>query len=244
MKPIVCARAIAVNDNSDTTKLIEEMYRYYDARASWHDYFMEYESNGHMEELLRPIVDDVERLIAGKRVLEIACGTGNWTEVLAKRASHIVAIDLSPRAIDIAREKLSETTNVTLRIGDGYRLDTIGGMFDVIFASDWWSHIPKAMIPHFVEGVMAVLNAGGTAVFLDMSMNEYFVKEPCHYDGDGNRISLRRAPDGSEYRVVKNFPTEEELRLVLCEYVGGLSYKEYDILKRWMISFMRPRSES
>jgi len=224
-----------MNDNSESGKLIREMNRYYDVRAPWHDYYMEYESNERMETLLRPIVDDVEEIISGKRVLEIACGTGNWTRALARRAEYVVAVDSSERAIEIARTKLPEVTNVTLRVGDAYTLDNIDGEFDVIFASDWWSHIPRGMIAEFLATALNKLRREGRAVFLDMSMREDFEKEPCHYDRDGNRISLRRLPDGSEMHVVKNFPTEDELRECIGPYADGVLYKEYETLKRWMV---------
>ena len=69
---------------------------YYDRRAPWHDKYMGYLGNGPMEELLSPIIRSIEPYITDRTVLEIACGTGNWTQVLAKRARTVLALDSSP----------------------------------------------------------------------------------------------------------------------------------------------------
>lgn len=226
-----------MNDIAEARRLIEEMSAYYDRHAPWHDQGMGYESNANMEKLLEPIIRAVESHIRNGDVLEIACGTGNWTQVLAKRARCVVAVDASPAALGIARTKVSAYKNVSLALGDAYALDGVGGFFDLVFAADWWSHIPKTMIPSFLETVTGKLAHGSRVVFIDMSLNEYFESEPCYYDDDGNRVSFRRLTDGSEYRVVKNFPTKDELMDILTRYGRNVVYEEFVSLKRWMVTF-------
>lgn len=224
-----------MNEISDITKLIEEMHRYYEARAPWHDQYMGYESNKDMEELLSPIIEIVEEMIIGKRVLEIACGTGNWTEVLAKRALSMVAIDISPAALAIAQAKLSSYKNVAIMQGDAYDLGNISDSFELLFSADWWSHIPKGILPAFMSSALRKLLPESKAIFIDMSFREDFEQEPCHYDQDNNRISIRRLPDGSEFQVVKNFPSESDLRHILASYGKIIAYHEFSVLKRWMV---------
>ncbi|MBD3234832.1 MAG: methyltransferase domain-containing protein [candidate division Zixibacteria bacterium] len=218
-------------------KLIEQMNLYYDARAIWHDYYMNYISNEQMEQLLKPIVETVAPFVASKQVLEIACGTGNWTQALSKRAELVVAVDISSKALGIAGEKLSEYHNVILRHGDAYKLPDIGDTFEVLFASDWWSHIPKACIPQFLEGAAAKMGDGAKAIFLDMSFKDYFKNEPFYYDSDDNRVSIRKLPNGSPYEVIKNFPDENELRNTLTDFSDNIEYYEFDELDRWMVVF-------
>ena len=217
--------------------LIEEMNRYYEARAPWHDQYMGYESNEGMEKLLSPIIEIFNEMIIGKRILEIAFGTGNWTEVLAKRAASVVAIDSSPAALVIAQTKLSGYKNVSIMQGDAYDLDNIRDSFEVLFSADWWSHIPKGFLPAFLDSAVRKLILGSKAIFIDMSFREDFEQEPCYYDEDNNRISLRRLPDGSEFQVVKNFPSESELRHILTDYARNIAYHEFVSLQRWMVVF-------
>ena len=218
----------------DTEKLIDEMNRYYEARAPWHDQYMSYKSNKEMEKLLIPIVEIVEEMIIGKRVLEIACGTGNWTEVLAKRATSVVAIDISPAALAIAQSKLSGYKNVSIVQGDAYDLGNISDSFEILFSADWWSHIPNSILTTFLSSTIAKLHPGSKAIFIDMSFSEYFKQEPCHYDEDNNRISHRLLPDGSDFQVIKNFPGESEIRHILLKYGKTIDYYQFSLLKRWM----------
>ncbi len=223
-------------DNS--RKLIGEMNRYYDQRAPWHDYYMGYESNEKMENLLAPIVEKVAEIVSGKRVLELACGTGNWTRVLAQRARSVTAADISLAALKIARGKLGSYDNVSLIQSDAYNSGGIDGRFDVVFASDWWSHIPKGVLPSFLESVIGKLKPQSTAVFLDMSFRDFFRQEPCYYDSDHNRVSRRELPDGTMRDVVKNFPDEQELRGVLDACSRKIEYFEFPDLERWMVVFI------
>jgi demethylmenaquinone methyltransferase/2-methoxy-6-polyprenyl-1,4-benzoquinol methylase len=141
-------------------RLVEEMNRYYDARVIWHDTYMGYKSNEEMELLLCPVIEAFEAAIADKNVLEIACGTGNWTQVLAKRAHSVVATDISAAAIEMAQRKNQSNRNVIFHVSDAYSLDDIEPGFNAAFAADWWSHIPKSKISPFVSNLHARLITG------------------------------------------------------------------------------------
>jgi demethylmenaquinone methyltransferase/2-methoxy-6-polyprenyl-1,4-benzoquinol methylase len=211
------------------------MNRYYEARAPWHDEYMGYESREGMEELLKPIIDTLAATIIGKRVIEIACGTGNWTQILAKRADSVVAIDVSPTALEIAQQKLVTYSNVSLTQCDAYDLRNIDGCFDVSFAADWWSHIPMGVLPQFVESVISKIGPGSKAVFVDMSFRDDFKQEPCSFDSDNNRITRRKLPDGSEFEVIKNFPDKVEIQRILSAYAKRVDHYKFDALHRWMV---------
>lgn len=90
---------------SDIRELVEEMNKYYRARAPWHDGYMGYTGNAAMEELLGPIVARVKRLLVGLDVLEVACGTGNWTQVLAGCSRRVLATDINETTLSRARTK-------------------------------------------------------------------------------------------------------------------------------------------
>jgi demethylmenaquinone methyltransferase/2-methoxy-6-polyprenyl-1,4-benzoquinol methylase len=149
----------------------------------------------------------------------------------------VVAVDVSAAALDIARKKLSGYRNVSFVLSDAYDLGDSTESCDMLFSTDWWSHIPKGMVDCFMKSACGNVVRKSRAVFIDMSMNDYFENEPHFFDGEGNRISLRKLPDGSEYRVVKNFPTEAEIRQAISPYAQGIRHHKFADLQRWMAVF-------
>ena len=81
------------------------MRAYYAARAR------EYDSVYRKPERqadLRAIEQWVPSKFVGARVLEIACGTGYWTQFIAPVALHVTALDAVPETLDIARDRVPE----------------------------------------------------------------------------------------------------------------------------------------
>ncbi len=217
--------------------LIDEMNRYYDARAPWHDQYMDAHSPQQLAQRFSTVIDAIRPIITGKTLLDVACGTGNWTRLLAPMAASILGLDRSDSCLQIARAKLPDCANVQFVQDDAYQLETLNDQFDVLFAADFWSHMPKKMIGPFLRNATGWLKPGATGVFLDMSWQSFFEDDPSQTDVDGNRIFLRHLPDGSEFHVVKNFPTESEMRELIAPYGNTVRYTLYSELHRWMVCF-------
>ncbi len=218
-------------------KLIREMNAYYDRRAPWHDEYLSYESNEKMVALLGPIIRRVEEYMVDRDVLEVACGTGNWTQVLAKRARTVVATDVNSSVIEIARRKEYQGIQPIFIVADAYRLDEIEGSFDLAFMTDWWTHVPRRMLPSFLEGLHRRLRKHARVVAIDMMPRDIHRGNDVVYDADGNRISRRTLPDGSQFEVVKNFPTERELTKVIDPYADQIHYWQDQALLRWVLIY-------
>jgi SAM-dependent methyltransferase len=211
------------------------MNQYYAMCAPFHDGFMNYTGNEAMEDLLGPMIEWFEDDIRHKDVLEIACGTGNWTQVLSKRAQSVVATDVNQAALEIARRKPYGNARVEFRVGDAYALDMVEGTFDAAFAADWWSHIPKRSIAGFVDGLGERLAPGSRVILIDMLPREELDRMFSHFDQDGNRISRRPLPGGNVFEIVKNFPSKEELVEAFGKIAREIDYREHQALLRWML---------
>ena len=218
--------------------LIKQMNRYYDQRAPWHDSYMGYTSNAEMELLLAPVIQRFEKYITDRDVLEVACGTGNWTQVLARRARSVTATDVNRSTLDITRDKPFEG-KVTFEQVDAYALEKLPREFDVAFAGDWLSHVPKGAIPKFIRGLHERLQPEAKVIFLDMMPCKEFDAETVSYDDDGNRVSERALLDGDKFFVVKNFPREDELRAVFAPFANDIEYYVDEPLKRWLLIYTR-----
>ncbi len=139
-----------------------------------------------------------------RKVLEVACGTGFWTEKIMDAARAIVAADLSEAMLSIARSKSLASDKVTFLQADAYALETIVGAFDAALANFWFSHIPNARIKKFLEGLHRKL---GAVSIIFMSDNVYvpglggeLVVRP----GVEDTFKLRVLADGSKHEVLKN----------------------------------------
>lgn len=156
----------------------------------------------------------IARLVAELRpagtVLEIACGTGLWTEALAGVADTVTAIDVAPEALAIARERVT-SANVRFEVADVFSW-TSAARFDVIFFSAWLSHVPTSLFEQFWLRLRPLLTDDGRVLFVDEHLD---VRAKETYLADADEIVERRLRDGSRYRVVKNFvdPARLERRL-------------------------------
>ena len=156
----------------------------------------------------------IARLVAelrpAGRVLEIACGTGLWTEALAGWADTVTAIDAAPEAVAIARDRV-RSASVSFEVADVFSWDP-GTRFDVIFFSAWLSHVPAGRLGQFWQLLGRLLAGNGRVLFIDEHVDERG-KEA--YVPGRDEVVERRLADGSTFRVIKNFvdPRELELRL-------------------------------
>jgi demethylmenaquinone methyltransferase/2-methoxy-6-polyprenyl-1,4-benzoquinol methylase len=185
------------------------MASYYAARAR------EYERIYHKPERqddLRKLRDFVESSFVGTDIFEVACGTGYWTEILARSAKSVMATDINEEVLAIARSKSMDARKVEFRIENAYTLPELPQKFTAGFSGFWWSHIPKAKIECFLRGFHRVLAPQARVVLIDNLYVEGSSTPISRTDEDGNTYQTRRLDDGSEHEVLKNFPTESELR--------------------------------
>ena len=150
------------------------------------------------------------RLFAGRRVLELACGTGYWTEVIAEAAAQVTALDLNEEVLAIARTKRN-ADKVSYAIGSAYDIPDHGRKHDALFAGHWWSHVPLGRLDAFLDSAVRSVAPGALIVFFD---NRYVARSSTaisRRDAEGNSYQARRLDDGSSHEVLKNFPSEGEL---------------------------------
>ena len=112
------------------------------------------------QEDLRTLRDFVGQTFAGKDVLELACGTGYWTEILSQTANSVSAIDINEEVLAIARDKPMDHHKVTILRGDIYALPEFPKPFSAGLAVFWWSHVPKVAAARFPEESATSLRSG------------------------------------------------------------------------------------
>lgn len=153
----------------------------------------------------RALRDALERSgflpLAGRRLLEAGCGSGNGLEILERfgaRRESLAGIDLDPgRAAACAARFLG----ADIRAGDASRLPWESGSFDIVFQSTVFSSILDPAMRRAVAGEMLRVLAPGGAVF----WYDFFMDNPANPNVrgvrrreietlfPGCRVELRRA---------------------------------------------------
>lgn len=147
------------------------------------------------------------------RVLELACGTGIWSEKLLPFASHLTALDGSPEMLAINSARLNSPL-VRYVEADLFQWRPTG-QFDTVFFSFWLSHVPPERFAAFWEMVESCLAPGGRVFFVD-SRHEPTSTAVDHRLPDKEATVLRRRlNDGREFEIYKVFyePTDLTGRL-------------------------------
>jgi demethylmenaquinone methyltransferase/2-methoxy-6-polyprenyl-1,4-benzoquinol methylase len=208
------------------------MQSYYGARAPEYDHIY---LKPERQSDLAAIQSWLPPKCSGAKVLEIACGTGYWTQFIAPVAAEVMAVDAAPETLAIARSRFP-AQQVTFLVGDAYALPTDLGKFDVAFAGFWFSHVPKAHRREFLCGVSACLRPGARVIFLDNLYVEGSSSPISDSDQEGNSFQTRRLADGSVHQVLKNFPTEGELLECLIGLGECLSFTRWQYF--WALEYV------
>jgi 2-polyprenyl-3-methyl-5-hydroxy-6-metoxy-1,4-benzoquinol methylase len=146
-------------------------------------------------------------------VLELASGTGLWTQRLARAAHTVTAVDSSPEVNAINADRLHERpghASVRFVVADLFRWQP-DRQYDTIFFSHWLSHVPTERLESFWSMVRAALAPGGRVFFADARYDETSTAKDHELEGPDAQAVTRRLNDGQEYRIVKVFYRPEDL---------------------------------
>jgi ubiquinone/menaquinone biosynthesis C-methylase UbiE len=97
--------------------------------------------------------------------LDIGCGTGEFSRLLAKRSKRVVALDLSPRMVEIAQARSEDSANIEYLVADASKWKFPGGVFDCVSSIAALHHLPIEDILLKMKGALRV---GGTLAILDL----------------------------------------------------------------------------
>jgi SAM-dependent methyltransferase len=190
--------------------LIADQIRYYGRRAAEYDETSMPPGDplaSHGEQLSGAL----HRFRPEGRVLELACGTGTWTRLLAEQpTSEIVALDASEEMLEIARAKLPNR-RVRFVKADLFSWSP-DDTYDVVCFFFWLSHVPPSLFEAFWRLVRACLVSTGRVFFADEGPHDLWNEEFIDAERSVVRRTLR---DGSTHRAVKVFwqPPKLEARL-------------------------------
>ncbi len=171
------------------------MKSYYRKRAPEYDSVYAYPER---QEDLRFLEHYITKQFTGLDVLEVAAGTGYWTQFIAAEAKSILATDVTIESLGQI-EKRSLSRPVPIKIANAYTLADIGQGFNGAFAGLWISHVPRQRLVEFLESLHRALKPGATVLFIDNSMAQCKRLPLSHTVENGNTYQNKRT--GRRFRL-------------------------------------------
>ena len=202
-----------MHDDSDgvPAATLEEMAAYYRARAGEYDewfyrrgrYDRGPESNARWFAEIEAVYAALDALGVEGDVLELAPGTGIWTERLVRTAQSITAVDASPEMIAINRARLASDRIIYVE-ADLFAWQP-ARTYDAVCFTFWISHVPLERLDSFLATIASALRPGGKVFFVDGRREPTSTAVDHQLPDEGRQIMTRRLNDGREFQIVKNF---------------------------------------
>jgi SAM-dependent methyltransferase len=180
--------------------------------------------------------------------LEIGCGKGEFSRRLAERSSRVLALDLSPEMIRVARANSATESNIEFQIADVMTYDLPAEGFDCIASIATLHHLP---LPEILGKMKAALKPGGVLLILDLfeprgvwdallNPLAVFVSVILRLIHHGRIRSSREARDAwAAHEHHDLYPTMSQVRELCADILPGASIKKH-LLWRYSVIWQKP----
>ena len=217
----------AWDEEVDNETLKQSMQVYYDQRASEYvDWFLRTglydrpETNEPFLSGIRQLEEELASFGEG-RILEVACGIGWWTSLLAQSAREVVALDYGPRMLTECRKRLAlNETRAALVRASAYTLPFADNSVDGCFFGFFFSHVPHEDVAPFLSEVRRVVRPGGRVCIFDSSLPAL--------DEVETEIQTRPLRDGSLHPALKVYYGAKGLARVLEPFAEQLTIEKVE----------------
>lgn len=177
---------------------------------------------------LQTMASRLAETFAGLDVLEVAAGTGYWTQFFGDRARSVVATDINDAVLEVARNRQSWKRSIRFVEANAFALDEVPGTFNGAFVGFLWSHLPLDQLDNFINHLHLRLEPSSRVVFVDSRHVDRSNNPITRPDRAGNTYQARSLEDGSKWEVLKNFPTVEEVRARLDPIAARIEVVELE----------------
>lgn len=108
----------------------------------------------------------LQRAFAGRRVLELGGGAGEWTQVYAARAAAVTVVEAREELLALARAAPYPAGRVEFVRSDVYTLPDLGRRHDALFSASLWSRVPAERLDAFLRQAVGAVAPGALVAFL------------------------------------------------------------------------------
>jgi ubiquinone/menaquinone biosynthesis C-methylase UbiE len=199
--------------------MTDQLRDYYAARApEYDDWYLRrgrYSHGPAADEAWSAELAQASRWLAGLpwrgEIVELAAGTGWWSEVLAQKGV-LSMYDAAPEPLALARRRLAGLDlSATLEVRDAWAEPD--RQVDGLFCGFWLSHVPRTRLPEFLAVCRRWLRSGGNFAFIDSRRDP--ASGAADHPAPADDLSLRRLNDGREFVIPKVYYQPAELEHAL-----------------------------
>ena len=229
-------------------RLLDEQLDYYRARAGEYDEWWErrgrYDRGGALNARWHAEISDVRRVFdtlpLDGDVVELAPGTGYWTDLLVDRCATVTAIDGSAEMTAVNKARLGDRSAAV----DSLQANLFSWVpereWDLLVSCFWISHVPVARLADFLATCRRALRPGGTMFFLDGQKVHSSTAVDHTLPDARSEVMVRKLNDGRQFRIVKNFHEPDAL-IELADGAGlGLAVDRTDTFFQYGVGRRRP----
>ena len=201
-----------------TDNILKQQIQYYRARANEYDewfyrkgrYDRGAQDNQRWFNEVAVVKNTLHQIGVVDDILELACGTGIWTQELLNIGKKITAIDASEEVITINRSKLN-SPSVEYHLIDLFTWEP-DTEYNLVFFAFWLSHVPPKLLDSFLKKVYQSVRFGGQVFIIDSRFEPTSTAKNHILKDDGNIYKSRKLNDGQEFQIVKIFYQPDELQ--------------------------------
>ena len=165
---------------------------------------------------------DLKNLVAGKRVLDVGCGAGNWCYIAAQCGAKTVdGFDIQEEMVELARKATSKLNNVHIQVGDAGDMPYEDTSFDVVLSFFVTCNLPPNVFAKHFQELHRVLAPGGKAILLiptDWSHSRLYTKieaDPDTVERNIEQILANLPRNPTTAQVTEAFKDSDDI-LVTC----------------------------
>ncbi|HVQ37001.1 MAG TPA: class I SAM-dependent methyltransferase [Pyrinomonadaceae bacterium] len=182
--------------------------------------------------------------------LEIGCGTGAFARRMAERSKHVLALDLSPEMIRLARERSAQFSNIEFQLADVLKLSLPAESFDCIASIATLHHLPLTEV---LLKMKAALKPNGLLLILDLfepaglsdsllNLAAIPVSVALRLRHHGRLLPKREERDAwAAHEVHDLYPTMRDVNALCASVLPGAQIRKH-LLWRYSIVWQKPGS--
>jgi demethylmenaquinone methyltransferase/2-methoxy-6-polyprenyl-1,4-benzoquinol methylase len=203
-----------------------------DARRSADEYDKNFRTEGHRA---RELAQKLQHAMAGRDVLELASGSGQYARFIARTATSLLATDASPRALERLPEVIALDQDLprdrfrTMEL-DAFHPERAPGMFSGAVVVNWFQHMPCELIDTWIARLHRKLATGSVVLIAINHLQPKSRAKLFSRPFDPNLYEARQTYDGRPADVIDNVFSEADLLRIFgphaarIEYTCGIGY--------------------